>query len=202
MSVSGELLRVGTKACFAIGGCYRFDSSFLMGFLGNSFFYLWFSWVKPRGPKALSTQHNALISSSVILEDRESQWQQSNPLFRLRQPSQVLLFQLLGIVFWMEGNIFGVALLAFPAWFVIPNALQKTKGISHPAEMWRVSHLQLLALAGHSLLPRSLLFRGFLPLQQKMLGIAWICWINSWARRSVNDHLSLDVGLLSRPLPI
>ena len=77
----------------------------------------------------------------------------------------------LGIVFGWKETFIVVALLAFPAWFVIPNAPSINKrNFASRREMWRVSHLQLLALAGAFSAAAVVTVSGFLTTSAKNAG--------------------------------
>ncbi|MEC8393121.1 MAG: MFS transporter, partial [Actinomycetota bacterium] len=147
-------------------------AAFLMGFLGNSFFLLMvFIGLNRVAEGIIHPATNALISSSVILERQGIAMAAKQSAVPFATALAGFAVPTLGIVFGWKGTFLVVAVLAFPAWFVIPNAPSINKSnFASRGEMWRVSHLQLLALAGAFSAAAVVTVSGFLTTSAKNAG--------------------------------
>ena len=173
MSVSGGAAdRSGPKRVLRSGVAIALIATFLMGFLGNSCFLLMvFIGLNRVAEGIIHPATNALISSSVILERQGIAMAAKQSAVPFATALAGFAVPTLGIVFGWKGTFLAVALLAFPAWFVIPNAPSINKrNFASRREMWRVSHLQLLALAGAFSAAAVVTVSGFLTTSAKNAG--------------------------------
>ena len=173
MSVSGGAAdRLGPKRVLRSGVAIALIAAFLMGFLGNSFFLLMvFIGLNRVAEGIIHPATNALISSSVILERQGIAMAAKQSAVPFATALAGFAVPTLGIVFGWKETFLVVALLAFPAWFVIPNAPSINKrNFASRREMWRVSHLQLLALAGAFSAAAVVTVSGFLTTSAKNAG--------------------------------
>ena len=173
MSVSGGTAdRSGPKRVLRSGVAIALIATFLMGFLGNSFFLLMvFIGLNRVAEGIIHPATNALISSSVILERQGIAMAAKQSAVPFATALAGFAVPTLGIAFGWKGTFLVVALLAFPAWFVIPNAPSINKrNFASRREMWRVSHLQLLALAGAFSAAAVVTVSGFLTTSAKNAG--------------------------------
>ena len=173
MSVSGGAAdRSGPKRVLRSGVAIALIATFLMGFLGNSFFLLMvFIGLNRVAEGIIHPATNALISSSVILERQGIAMAAKQSAVPFATALAGFAVPTLGIVFGWKGTFLAVAVLAFPAWFVIPNAPSINKrNFASRREMWRVSHLQLLALAGAFSAAAVVTVSGFLTTSAKNAG--------------------------------
>ena len=173
MSVSGGAAdRSGPKRVLRSGVAIALIATFLMGFLGNSFFLLMvFIGLNRVAEGIIHPATNALISSSVILERQGIAMAAKQSAVPFATALAGFAVPTLGIVFGWKGTFLVVAVLAFPAWFVIPNAPSINKSnFASRREMWRVSHLQLLALAGAFSAAAVVTVSGFLTTSAKNAG--------------------------------
>ncbi|MEC7117207.1 MAG: MFS transporter [Actinomycetota bacterium] len=173
MSVSGGAAdQLGPKRVLRSGVTIALIAAFLMGFLGNSFFLLMvFIGLNRVAEGIIHPATNALISSSVILERQGIAMAAKQSAVPFATALAGFAVPTLGIVFGWKGTFLVVALLAFPAWFVIPNAPSINKrNFASRREMWRVSHLQLLALAGAFSAAAVVTVSGFLTTSAKNAG--------------------------------
>ena len=173
MSVSGGAAdRLGPKRVLRSGVAIALIATFLMGFLGNSFFLLMvFIGLNRVAEGIIHPATNALISSSVILERQGIAMAAKQSAVPFATALAGFAVPTLGIVFGWKGTFLVVAVLAFPAWFVIPNAPSINKrNFASRREMWRVSHLQLLALAGAFSAAAVVTVSGFLTTSAKNAG--------------------------------
>ena len=173
MSVSGGAAdRSGPKRVLRSGVAIALIATFLMGFLGNSFFLLMvFIGLNRVAEGIIHPATNALISSSVILERQGIAMAAKQSAVPFATALAGFAVPTLGIVFGWKGTFLAVAFLAFPAWFVIPNAPSINKrNFASRREMWRVSHLQLLALAGAFSAAAVVTVSGFLTTSAKNAG--------------------------------
>ena len=173
MSVSGGAAdQLGPKRVLRSGVTIALIAAFLMGFLGNSFFLLMvFIGLNRVAEGIIQPATNALISSSVILERQGIAMAAKQSAVPFATALAGFAVPTLGIVFGWKGTFLVVAVLAFPAWFVIPNAPSINKSnFASRREMWRVSHLQLLALAGAFSAAAVVTVSGFLTTSAKNAG--------------------------------
>ena len=173
MSVSGGAAdQLGPKRVLRSGVTIALIAAFLMGFLGNSFFLLMvFIGLNRVAEGIIHPATNALISSSVILERQGIAMAAKQSAVPFATALAGFAVPTLGIVFGWKGTFLVVAVLAFPAWFVIPNAPSINKrNFASRREMWRVSHLQLLALAGAFSAAAVVTVSGFLTTSAKNAG--------------------------------
>lgn len=173
MSVSGGAAdQLGPKRVLRSGVTIALIAAFLMGFLGNSFFLLMvFIGLNRVAEGIIHPATNALISSSVILERQGIAMAAKQSAVPFATALAGFAVPTLGIVFGWKGTFLVVAVLAFPAWFVIPNAPSINKSnFASRREMWRVSHLQLLALAGAFSAAAVVTVSGFLTTSAKNAG--------------------------------
>ena len=173
MSVSGGAAdQLGPKRVLRSGVTIALIAAFLMGFLGNSFFLLMvFIGLNRVAEGIIHPATNALISSSVILERQGIAMAAKQSAVPFATALAGFAVPTLGIVFGWKGTFLVVAVLAFPAWFLIPNAPSINKrNFASRREMWRVSHLQLLALAGAFSAAAVVTVSGFLTTSAKNAG--------------------------------
>ena len=173
MSVSGGAAdQLGPKRVLRSGVTIALIGAFLMGFLGNSFFLLMvFIGLNRVAEGIIHPATNALISSSVILERQGIAMAAKQSAVPFATALAGFAVPTLGIVFGWKGTFLVVAVLAFPAWFVIPNTPSINKSnFASRREMWRVSHLRLLALAGAFSAAAVVTVSGFLTTSAKNAG--------------------------------
>ena len=168
----GLLTELGPKRVLRSGVAIASIAAFLTGFLGNSFFLLMiFIGLNRVAEGIIHPATNALISSSVILERQGIAMAAKQSAVPFATALAGFAVPTLGIVFGWKGTFLVVAVLAFPAWFVIPNAPSINKrNFASRREMWRVSHLQLLALAGAFSAAAVVTVSGFLTTSAKNAG--------------------------------
>ena len=167
-----ELLINWAKACFAIWGYYRFDSCISHGFSGQFIFSTYgFIGLNRVAEGIIHPATNTLISSAVVLEKQGIAMAAKQSAVPFATALAGFAVPTLGVFFGWKGTFLVVALLAFPAWFIIPDApLISEKNFSSRREMWSLSHLQLLALAGAFSAAAVVTVSGFLTTSAKNAG--------------------------------
>ena len=173
MSVSGGAAdRTGPKSVLQYGVAIASLAAFLTGFLGNTFFLLMiFIGLNRVAEGIIHPATNTLISSAVVLEKQGIAMAAKQSAVPFATALAGFAVPTLGVFFGWKGTFLVVALLAFPAWFIIPDApLISEKNFSSRREMWSLSHLQLLALAGAFSAAAVVTVSGFLTTSAKNAG--------------------------------
>tara|TARA_B100001094_G_scaffold194835_1_gene188736 strand:- start:59240 stop:60421 length:1182 start_codon:yes stop_codon:yes gene_type:complete len=173
MSITGGSAdRNGPKRVLRYGVTIASLAAFLTGSLGNSFLLLMlFIGLNRVAEGIIHPATNTLISSSVVLERQGIAMAAKQSAVPFATALAGFAVPTLGVVFGWKGTFLVVALLAFPAWFMIPNAPFVTKSaLPSRREMWRLPHLRLLALAGAFSAAAVVTVSGFLTTSAKNAG--------------------------------
>tara|TARA_X000000368_G_scaffold66146_2_gene47362 strand:+ start:59986 stop:61167 length:1182 start_codon:yes stop_codon:yes gene_type:complete len=173
MSSSGGIAdRTGPKRVLRYGVIIASIAALLTGSLGNTFFLLMlFIGLNRVAEGIIHPATNTLISSSVVLDRQGIAMAAKQSAVPFATALAGFAVPTLGVAFGWKGTFLVVALLAFPAWFVIPDApLIGGTSFSSRREMWRLSHLRLLALAGAFSAAAVVTVSGFLTTSAKNAG--------------------------------
>ena len=173
MSSSGGIAdRTGPKRVLRYGVIIASIAALLTGSLGNTFFLLMlFIGLNRVAEGIIHPATNTLISSSVVLDRQGIAMAAKQSAVPFATALAGFAVPTLGVAFGWKGTFLVVALLAFPAWFVIPDApLIGGTNFSSRREMWRLSHLRLLALAGAFSAAAVVTVSGFLTTSAKNAG--------------------------------
>lgn len=173
MSSSGGIAdRTGPKRVLRYGVIIASIAALLTGSLGNTFFLLMlFIGLNRVAEGIIHPATNTLISSSVVLDRQGIAMAAKQSAVPFATALAGFAVPTLGVAFGWKGTFLVVALLAFPAWFVIPDApLISGTNFSSRREMWRLSHLRLLALAGAFSAAAVVTVSGFLTTSAKNAG--------------------------------
>ena len=124
MSVSGGAAdRTGPKSVLQYGVAIASLAAFLTGFLGNTFFLLMiFIGLNRVAEGIIHPATNTLISSAVVLEKQGIAMAAKQSAVPFATALAGFAVPTLGVFFGWKGTFLVVALLAFPAWFIIPDA--------------------------------------------------------------------------------
>jgi MFS family permease len=173
MSISGGAAdRSGPKRVLRYGVTIASLAAFLTGSFGNTFLLLMlFIGLNRIAEGIIHPATNTLISSSVVLERQGIAMAAKQSAVPFATALAGFAVPTLGVVFGWKGTFLFIAFLAFPAWFMIPNTPFVTKsGLSSRREMWRLSHLRLLALGGAFSAAAVVTVSGFLTTSAKNAG--------------------------------
>ena len=168
----GTADRRGPKQVLRYGVAIAAIAAFLTGVLGDTFILLLlFIGLNRVAEGIIHPATNSLISSSVVLEKQGMAMavkQSAVPFATALAGFAVPTFG--GLIGW-KGTFLLVAALALPAWLFIPSVSPTKKGTySSRREMWRLSHLRLLALAGAFSAAAVVTVSGFLTTSAKNAG--------------------------------